>query len=173
LTNVIAIAAGSAHALALKSDGTVAGWGWNNFGQATVPPGLSNVIAVAAGWHDSLVLRSDGTVFGWGDKDFGETNVPAALSNVVAISLAQNYCMALTVDLKTIFIEPGGQGPRIRFHTFPGQLYTVEYSPDMHDGAWVPLPNGNAQGTGEDVSVTDSNAAEGAARFYRVKRSVY
>ena len=45
----LAIAAGGAHNLVLKSNGTIVAWGYNNYGQTNVPPGLSNVIAVAAG----------------------------------------------------------------------------------------------------------------------------
>jgi len=33
LTGVTAVAGGSAHSLALKSDGTVWAWGWNGYGQ--------------------------------------------------------------------------------------------------------------------------------------------
>jgi hypothetical protein len=36
------------HCLALKSDGTIAAWGCDGFGQAAVPTGLSNVIRVAS-----------------------------------------------------------------------------------------------------------------------------
>ena len=46
--NVVAIAAGDYHSLALKSDGTVVGWGYNVNNQTTVPAGLSNVVAIAA-----------------------------------------------------------------------------------------------------------------------------
>jgi tripartite motif-containing protein 71 len=49
LGNVIAIAGGSSHTIALKSDGTVTAWGYNGFGQCNVPPGLSGVIAIAGG----------------------------------------------------------------------------------------------------------------------------
>ncbi|MCX8107290.1 MAG: RCC1 domain-containing protein [Verrucomicrobiae bacterium] len=47
LTNVIAIAAGWEHALALRDDHTVVGWG--NGTAKDVPAGLSNVVAVSAG----------------------------------------------------------------------------------------------------------------------------
>lgn len=60
----VAIAAGSAHALALRSDGTIAAWGDNYFGQLAVPPlpaGLAYT-AVAAGSTHSVALRSDGQV---------------------------------------------------------------------------------------------------------------
>jgi alpha-tubulin suppressor-like RCC1 family protein len=57
LTNVSAIAA-SLHSLALKNDGTVVGWGYNEYGQATIPAGLTNVAAIAAGYFHSLALKA-------------------------------------------------------------------------------------------------------------------
>ncbi len=42
-----AIAAGGLHGLALKSDGTVVGWGAE--GVATIPAGLSGVTAIEVG----------------------------------------------------------------------------------------------------------------------------
>jgi hypothetical protein len=132
--------------------------------------GLSNIIAIAATWHDSMVLRSDGTVVCWGDADFGETTTPVGLDHVVAISMGQNHCMALKFDLNAIRIENGEQGPGIRFNTFPGLPYTVEYSRELSSGGWLPLPSGSVQGTGTDVLVTDSSGPQGAPRFYRVKR---
>src|ERR1051325_9530461 len=65
LTNVVAIAAGYAHALALRADGTVIGWGDHTSHQTEVPPDLANVVAIAAGEAHSLALRSDGTVVAW------------------------------------------------------------------------------------------------------------
>src|SRR6185436_12152207 len=48
LTNLQAFAAGDRHALALKSDGTVVGWGLNTTGQTTIPSGLTNVATLVA-----------------------------------------------------------------------------------------------------------------------------
>src|SRR5262245_11626288 len=72
LDNVIAIAGGKYHAVALKADGTVVAWGDNEFGQLDVPAGLTDVIAIAAGDDHSLALKSDGTVVAWGHNDVGE-----------------------------------------------------------------------------------------------------
>jgi len=58
-TNVTQIAAGGTFSLALKSDGTVVGWGDNTYGQAT-PPRLKNVVEVSAAGVHSLALTSDG-----------------------------------------------------------------------------------------------------------------
>jgi len=51
---VVAISGGSSHAIALKSDGTVVGWGDNTYGQATPPAGLASVVAISAGGDHSL-----------------------------------------------------------------------------------------------------------------------
>ena len=90
--NVIAVAAGSGHSLALQSGlltTTVFAWGRNNFGQLgdgtttnrttsvqvqTLLGVLSEVTAVGAGFH-SLALQSGlltTTVFAWGRNDFGQ-----------------------------------------------------------------------------------------------------
>ena len=66
IANVIGIAAGMAHNLALKADGTVIAWGYNYFGQCNVPAGLTNVVAIKAGANFSLALKSDGTLTAWG-----------------------------------------------------------------------------------------------------------
>jgi len=44
------IAGGYAHSLALKADGTVVAWGWNDYGQTIVPAEATNVVAIAGGW---------------------------------------------------------------------------------------------------------------------------
>src|SRR5438876_3318103 len=38
---------GNAHALALKADGKVVGWGNNTYSQITIPASLSNAVAIA------------------------------------------------------------------------------------------------------------------------------
>jgi alpha-tubulin suppressor-like RCC1 family protein len=67
LSNVIAIAAGRSHALALRSDGTVVAWGGNIDGELDIPPGLADVVAIDVGNAYNLALKSDGTVVAWGD----------------------------------------------------------------------------------------------------------
>jgi len=95
---VSAISAGRAHCLAMKSNGTVAAWGANDYGQCDVPAGLNNVVAVVAPWNYSLILKSNGTVVGWGEDEAGQTDVPAELVNVVAIAGNMTYAMALKAD---------------------------------------------------------------------------
>ena len=87
---------GACLAKAGSQPGTVVAWGNTNYGQATVPLGLSNVVAIAAGdWH-SLALQSNCTVVAWGNNDSGQTNVPVGLSNVVAIAAGSDHSLALS-----------------------------------------------------------------------------
>jgi alpha-tubulin suppressor-like RCC1 family protein len=109
LANVVAVAAGNSHSMALKSDGTVMCWGSNIKGQATPPTGLAGVIAIAAAGDFCLALKSDRTVVGWGANDLGQISPPAALNNVVAIAAGQNHGLALTWAPVSIFAHPQNQ----------------------------------------------------------------
>jgi hypothetical protein len=42
--------------LALRSDGTVVAWGYNDDGETNVPAGLSNVVGIAAGGLASIAI---------------------------------------------------------------------------------------------------------------------
>jgi hypothetical protein len=88
VTNVVAMAAGDRHCLALRADGTVVAWGANYSGQTNVPYDLTNVVCIAAGSTHSLALRSDGTVAIWGHIfGSGVNTVPPEATNVVALAL--------------------------------------------------------------------------------------
>jgi alpha-tubulin suppressor-like RCC1 family protein len=109
LADVVAISAGQDHCLALKGDGTVVGWGYDESGAATRVKGqetgnglvmidgqvLSNVTAVSASTF-SMALKKDGTIVVWGDE--GKFSPPAGLSNIMAISAGFNQGFALKSD---------------------------------------------------------------------------
>jgi alpha-tubulin suppressor-like RCC1 family protein len=99
LVDVVALAAGLNHSLALRSNGTVVAWGDNRYGQTNVPPGLSGVVAIAAGQgNHSLALKSDGTVVAWGSNSYQQTNVPPGVGDVVAIAAGGTHSLALKSD---------------------------------------------------------------------------
>jgi hypothetical protein len=102
LTNIVGLACGHNHSLALTSDGTVVAWavGFPYYGETNPPAGLSNVVAVAGGWEHSLALRQDGTVAAWGEymSPAQPAFVPAGLSNVVAIAGGDSHSLALKSD---------------------------------------------------------------------------
>ena len=127
---IIALAAGNNHTLALCSDGVLASWGDNSYGQlgngSTTPSHVpvavrttgslsgKTVIAVATGNHHSLALCSDGTVAAWGENAFGQlgnnslaysteptaVDATGVLANktVVAISAGNHHNVVLCSD---------------------------------------------------------------------------
>ncbi|MDQ1458569.1 MAG: hypothetical protein QOI08_53, partial [Actinomycetota bacterium] len=105
LTNIVAIAVGKEHSVALKSDGTVWTWGVNAEGELgngvtgsevdwpvqVVGVGgvgnLTNVVGISAGGYSTLALKSDGTMVGWGDDQYGQlgdSNAPSVSNTPVA-----------------------------------------------------------------------------------------
>ncbi|MGV3658774.1 MAG: choice-of-anchor D domain-containing protein [Prosthecobacter sp.] len=88
---VLELVTGNGQSLALCSDGTVAAWGHNNYGQLgdnsvstrNAPVAVNTtadvsalsgkrVVSVAAGYQHCLALCSDGTVAAWGDNASGQ-----------------------------------------------------------------------------------------------------
>ncbi len=106
LSDVTGIAAGFAHALAMKSDGTVVQWGDTLQGQGAPPADLTDAVAVSAGFTHSLALRGNGTVTAWGDNLAGQTNVPGGLSRVVGIAGGYAHSIVLTDDRPAILAQP-------------------------------------------------------------------
>jgi alpha-tubulin suppressor-like RCC1 family protein len=96
--DIIAIAAGQAHVLALTKKGTVIAWGDNKSLQTKIPKTLKGVIAIAGGVYHSLALTSKGTVVAWGSNTAGQTKVPATLKDVTAISGGLDHSLALKKD---------------------------------------------------------------------------
>lgn len=102
LRNVIAIACGDDHNLALLADGSVRVWGDNEYRQLgigstkfavaapTLVPGLADVIAVAAGSNHSLVIKGDGTLWAWGRNHKGQLGIGSMGANQTVPIRVQN-----------------------------------------------------------------------------------
>lgn len=84
LSNIVAIAAGGTHALALTNDGRIFAWGSNGSGQLglgtttatyTSPvevTAVTGVVAIGAGANHSLAVLGDGRLFTWGANSSGQ-----------------------------------------------------------------------------------------------------
>ncbi len=89
----IAVAGGGWHSLALKADGSLVGWGDNNYGQCDVPEG-NDFVAIACGLNHNLALKSNGSIIAWGDNSKGQCNLPSG-NNFVAIAAGDYHSLAL------------------------------------------------------------------------------
>jgi hypothetical protein len=98
LTNVVAIAAGGYHNLALTGSGSVVAWGDNYDGQIDVPANVSHAFGIAGGGYHSLAVLSNGAVVAWGADDERQIEVPPNATNVVAVSAGDWHNLALRAD---------------------------------------------------------------------------
>jgi hypothetical protein len=88
----VALAAGNSHLLALRANGSVAGWGRDVLG-STLAPGGIHFTAVAAGNGFSIGLDLHGALHHWGDPANGLAAVPAG--RFVAIGAGARHAAAL------------------------------------------------------------------------------
>lgn len=119
ISGIIAIAAGGSHALALKDDGTIYAWGYNEFGQlgdgtittsklavkvvkptsgvpATVVP-----TAISAGLDHSVAII-DGKVYAWGYNHYGQLGNGAVLQSYSPVKTFQTVLNQDGDPLETI-----------------------------------------------------------------------
>lgn len=120
LNNIVAIACGSTHMMALTAGGQVLTWGSGNAGvlgqgTATVSlcpqllPSVAGAIQIAVGCTHSLILLSNGTVLAFGEVMTGAlglgattsalvpTTIPG-LTNVIAISAGYQHSAAVLAN---------------------------------------------------------------------------
>jgi hypothetical protein len=95
LNDIVAVAGGDFHTLALRHDGSLAAWGYNSDGQSVVPTNALRFVSVAAGANHNLALLENGNVVAWGRNDSGQTNVPASAKSVLSIAAGESHSVAL------------------------------------------------------------------------------
>lgn len=106
-TGVDSVAAGIAHACAVRDDGSVACWGRNIDAQAGSPAsppqrvpvaveGLQHVTRITAGRTHSCALRSDAGVTCWGSGAI--IYPPVTLSGITAIDATHDHTCAVQAD---------------------------------------------------------------------------
>lgn len=120
--DVVAISAGTAHAVALRADGSLMTWGSNAFGQLgngnntttvyyaepTLPAGKVAATIHAAGNH-TIVRATDGTLVGWGSNlngvlagaSTGTVSTPTNIATGYTFSQLDTYGFSTTAAVAT------------------------------------------------------------------------
>jgi alpha-tubulin suppressor-like RCC1 family protein len=120
--NIVAIASGLGHGLALEQNGTLRAWGLNNAGEVgddtsithdlPIPvPNLTDVLGIAASSESTTVVRGDGTVWAWGTNSHGQVGIGGlsfttivspgqvpGISGVKAVAVGALHTLALKTD---------------------------------------------------------------------------
>lgn len=122
-TNWRHVDAGQAHSLAIKTDGTLWGWGWNGWGQLatntlanqsspvqTISAG-TNWKQVAGGCRNTASIKTDGSLWQWGTNangQLGNNNLIARSSPVQTISAGTNWRAVRTSGYHSLSIKTDG-----------------------------------------------------------------
>ena len=153
LSNIVAVAAGEYHSVALDKNGNVWEWGRNNVYQlgngttadSSVPVKLAGIIgtAVSAAGNYTLTLGSDGYIYIWGDAS--NTNIGIKASGLDGKTPGKLKCngyaandwyyftnvkgIAAAPDFITI-LDSNGKFSRIGYFVIPGTK-TYSFIPDL------------------------------------------
>jgi alpha-tubulin suppressor-like RCC1 family protein len=212
---VVAIAAGANHTLALCSDGTLAAWGSNLYGElgddgasgvSSIKPVAVNtnlgvsvlngrtVAAIAAGASHSLALCSDGMVAAWGYNYYGQLgsssttgcDVPTAVDTTplaagqrfakVASGAFAYHTLALIAApaASDVILTSAGKLPdgsfQCAFTNTPGAFFSglAATNPTLPLSNWTSL-TGLIEVSSGQFQVTDPQATNCPHRFYRVR----
>jgi hypothetical protein len=101
------------HSLGVRSDGRIAAWGDNQFGQCNVPEPNAGFVKVAAGHYHSMGLRTDGSIVAWGQNGHGVCDAPSPNTGFTAIAAGAAHNLGLRANVVTEgegVIEGEGEG---------------------------------------------------------------
>jgi len=119
LTDIVAVATGSVHSLALDKFGRVWAWGGNTSGQLgmgtvdssypahplpALVPGLTNITAISAGPVHSLALDNQGHLWAWGDNGNGALGLGSATASVSSPSRVPSLDGLVSVSSGSNFV---------------------------------------------------------------------
>ena len=75
--------------MALREDGTIVSWGWDEYGQVGDTPTGTDFVAIAAGDVHGMAIRSDGSIVAWGHD--GEEQVSDTPTGTGFVAIAASF----------------------------------------------------------------------------------
>lgn len=134
LSDYVAIGSGSAHSLAIRSNGSPVAWGYNLAGQCELPalPLGMRAVQVAGGADFTLALTNQGTILHCGSNSNGEGNIPPLPAGVVYRKVVS--CNAHAAALRSdgnivVWGDDSGAGPIFpALHAVPALPLGVSYT---------------------------------------------
>jgi alpha-tubulin suppressor-like RCC1 family protein len=122
ITNWDSVSAGPSHTMAIRTDGTLWGWGNNQHGQlgdnttwerlspVRIEMTVTNWASVSAGPSHTMAIRTDGTLWGWGNNQHGQlgdnttfdrripVRIGLAVTNWASVSAGERHTVAVRAD---------------------------------------------------------------------------
>jgi VCBS repeat-containing protein len=86
--------AGESHSCGVRTDGTLACWGWDFYGQADPPAGTFT--SVSAGGTHSCGVKTNGKLTCWGNDDDGQADPPSG--TFTSVSAGQAHSCGVRTD---------------------------------------------------------------------------
>lgn len=95
-TDFIDVTAGKYHTLALRTNGSILGWGLDGVDLliTDIPDG-NDFFAISAGADHNLALKTDGSIVAWGNNDEGKVSDTPPGNEFIAISAGEDHNLAL------------------------------------------------------------------------------
>ena len=119
-TNWKQVSCGGSHTLAIKTDGTLWGWGYNNYGQlgdntlnsrsspVQTITFATNWKQVACGYHHAAAIKTDGTLWVWGRNSYGQLGDNTTIhksSPVQTVAFGTNWKQVECSQKSTVAIQ--------------------------------------------------------------------
>lgn len=178
LQNIVSVAGGQTHSLALSIDGTVWAWGGNHDGQlgdrttdSRKTPikieELTDVVAIEADWTRSFAVKKDGTVWVWGGFYYIDSNgviqnlkTPTKLSgftDIVSVSSGYGSFVALKKD-GTVWSYSGKAIPISGLEDIKQIAVGGQYSYGLKADGTVWYWGSNGEGAANGTEISDDSA---------------
>ncbi|MFZ2257465.1 MAG: ABC transporter permease subunit [Clostridiaceae bacterium] len=108
MKNLVKVAAGFDHVLALDADGKLWAWGNGRNGQTRIPPkvrSLTNIKAIYAGYKFSIILTEDGKTEAWGNTmNFDYNNFHEYQGQMDSLAMTTDVVSGITKDGTVVYL---------------------------------------------------------------------